>query len=92
MEIILQILAAALLITAAYFLWNGATDWSFICGVLAACSFFLSMRFQIKARMAERAAAQTENYTADEPALNGPIDNTSADRPGETSPNSTLQR
>jgi hypothetical protein len=58
MERILQILAAALLLAAAYFLWQDTVDWAFVCGVLAACSFFLAMRFQIKGRMAVRAEAE----------------------------------
>jgi hypothetical protein len=61
MERIFQIIAAALLIAAIYLLWRGVTDWSFVCCVLAGCAFFLSMRFQIKERMAERTATEVES-------------------------------
>jgi hypothetical protein len=60
MERIFQIIAAALLIAAIYLLWGGVTD-CFVCCVLAGCAFFLSMRFQIKGRMAERAATEIES-------------------------------
>ena len=90
MERILQILAAAFLIAAAYFLWRDVADWSFVCGVLAACSFFLAMRFQIKARVAERAAAEAEEYPDDQHVLPEPAPETPNERLDETPANSTL--
>lgn len=52
MERIFQIVAVILAGIAAYFLWRGNnSDGAFVSGVLAAVSFFLSMRFQIKERM-----------------------------------------
>lgn len=54
MKLLFQIVAAALLGFAAYFLWKGDADGVFISPVLGAVSFLLSLRFQIKARMKER--------------------------------------
>lgn len=34
----------------AYFIWDGNSDGVFVSAVLAAAAFFLSLRFQIKAR------------------------------------------
>jgi hypothetical protein len=90
MERILQILAAALLIAAAYFLWRGVTDWSFVCGVLAASSFFLSIRFQIKGQMAERAAAEAEDAADGEPELTDPVSESTVDNMEKTPANPTL--
>ena len=90
MERILQILAAAFLIFAAYFLWRGVTDWSFVCGVLAASSFFLSMRFQIKARMAVRSGAEVEKDEEDEHSLAEPVLETAADKVEKIAEDTTL--
>lgn len=51
-ELIFQILAAILLIAAAYLYWNGNNDAAFFCLVLSACSFFFNIRFLTKARLA----------------------------------------
>ena len=62
MERIFQILAVILAGVAAYFLWIGNTDWLFLSAVGGAVCFFLSIRFQVKARLkareAERLAAE----------------------------------
>ncbi len=58
--IALRILVVTLLAAAAYFYSAGEQDWFFACLVLAACSFFLSLRFSIKANMAKRDAEHTE--------------------------------
>lgn len=58
MELALKIIAAALIASAVYFYSIGETDWLFACIVLAACSFFINMRFGIKRRMDERAAEE----------------------------------
>lgn len=50
MERIFQIAAAVIGVVAAYFLWIGNTERAFIAGVLGAVCFFLSVRFQVKAR------------------------------------------
>jgi hypothetical protein len=57
MERLFQILAAILIAVAAFFLWRGNIDGLFISAVLGAVCFFLSVRFQIKERMEQRAAA-----------------------------------
>lgn len=60
-ETIFQIGAVVLAGTAAYFLWAGNKDAAFVSVVLGCVAFFLSIRFQVKARNkvreAERAAA-----------------------------------
>ncbi|HLA94366.1 MAG TPA: hypothetical protein VK612_01505 [Pyrinomonadaceae bacterium] len=68
MQRIFQILAVILAGVAAYFLWKGNKDATFVSIVLGCISFFLSVRFQVKARNqireAERLAAEkgeTEN-------------------------------
>ena len=50
-ELLLKIAAVALVGAAAYFYWAGNWDWTFACCVLAACSFFLSLKYQIKDKM-----------------------------------------
>jgi hypothetical protein len=54
MELSFKIIAAALFVVAAYFLWAGNVDGVFVSVVLGAVSFLLSLRFQIKARMKQR--------------------------------------
>lgn len=51
MERIFQILAVILAVVVAFFLWRNDGDWAFFVGVLAACSFILSIRFQIMSRI-----------------------------------------
>lgn len=55
---IFQILAVVLIGIAAYFLWADNQDWAFACFVFGVCSYFFGMRFQLKARIAERRAAE----------------------------------
>ncbi|MGE3466448.1 MAG: hypothetical protein AB7J13_05895 [Pyrinomonadaceae bacterium] len=57
MVIFFQILAVVLAMVAAYFWWQGDIDGMFLSAVAGAVSFFLSIRFQVKARIAEREAA-----------------------------------
>ncbi|MFZ1699348.1 MAG: hypothetical protein WBO10_02955 [Pyrinomonadaceae bacterium] len=57
MVIFFQILAVILALVAAYFLWQDDTDGLFLAAVGGAVSFFLSVRFQVKYRVAEREAA-----------------------------------
>ena len=52
-----QILAVVLGGVAAFFFWQNNSDWAFASGVLAVCSFFLSIRYQYKARIAVRQPA-----------------------------------
>lgn len=51
MVLLFQIIAVALGAAAAFFYWRGDTEVTFVVGVFAAVSFFLSIRFQIKGRM-----------------------------------------
>jgi len=51
-ETIFQILAVAVAVAAAYFLWAGNKDGAFISVVLGCVAFFISIRFQAKARTA----------------------------------------
>ncbi len=57
MERVFQVLALLLAGTAAYFLWIGNHDWAFITAVLGSVSYFLSVRFQVKARNLIRESA-----------------------------------
>jgi len=52
-----QIMAVVLAGVAAFFFWQNNSDWAFASGVLAVCSFFLSIRYQYKARIQVRQAA-----------------------------------
>lgn len=60
-ETIFQILAVILAGVAAYFLWTGNKDGTFIAAVLGAVSFFLSVRFQVKERSRIREAEQDKD-------------------------------
>jgi uncharacterized membrane protein YjjP (DUF1212 family) len=51
-DTIFQALAVALAGAAAYFLWSGNKDGAFVSVVLGCVAFFLSIRFQAKARTA----------------------------------------
>jgi hypothetical protein len=55
---IFQIAAVIFAALAGYFFWSGNSDGAFVAAVLAACSFFLNIRFQIKGRNDERAERQ----------------------------------
>lgn len=60
MDRVLQIVAVILAGIAAYFLWTGNKDGAFVAAVLGCVSFFLSIRFQVKVRNAERAKGASE--------------------------------
>lgn len=60
MDRFFQILAVILAGVAAYFLWQKNADSAFVSAALGAVSFFLSMRFQIKGRLKQRAAEEEE--------------------------------
>ncbi|MET0754188.1 MAG: hypothetical protein ABWZ66_12480 [Pyrinomonadaceae bacterium] len=60
MELVFKILAVILAGIAAYFLWKGSGENAFITAVLGAVSFFLSVRFQVKARLKQREELTTE--------------------------------
>ncbi len=59
MERFFQILAVILIGVAAYFLWRGNSDGTFVAAVLGAVAFFLSIRFQVKEKLKTREAKET---------------------------------
>ncbi len=63
MVLLFKALAVILAGVAAYFLWQGNRDGAFLATVFASVSFFLSIRFEVKARNeareAERLAAES---------------------------------
>jgi hypothetical protein len=56
MDRIFQIAAVIFGGIAAYFLWAGNNDGAFVAAVVGCVAFFLSVRFQVKTRNAERSA------------------------------------
>jgi hypothetical protein len=60
MERFFQILAVILAGVAAYFLWQGNADRAFAAAVFGSVSFFLSVRFQVKARNDQRERERLE--------------------------------
>lgn len=66
MTLIFQILAVILGGVAAYFLWSDNFDWAFAFVVFAICSYFIGMRFQIKARLEKRKALETPDPIEEE--------------------------
>jgi len=63
---IFQFLAVVLTGVAALLFWRRDSDTTFVAAVLAACSFLLSIRYQMKARIAERSNLKArENDTED---------------------------
>ena len=65
-ETVFQFVAVVLAGTAAYFLWIGNKDGAFVSAVLGCLSFFLSIRFQVKARNQVRAAEREAARSSDE--------------------------
>ena len=59
MERFFQVLAVILIGVAAYFLWRGNSDGTFVAAVLGAVAFFLSIRFQVKEKLKTREAKET---------------------------------
>lgn len=55
-ERVFQLLAVVLGAAAGYFVWRENWDAVFLLAVLGSVSFFLSIRVQVKRRLAERAA------------------------------------
>ena len=60
MERFFQITAAVFAGIAAFFLYKGDAEGTFVAAVLGAVSFFLSIRFQVKGRLQEREAERLE--------------------------------
>lgn len=65
-ETVFQFVAVVLAGTAAYFLWTGNEDGAFVSAVLGCLSFFLSIRFQVKARNQVRDAERDAARSSDE--------------------------
>jgi hypothetical protein len=63
METLFKVLAVILLGVAAVFFWQKNWDAVFASAVLSACAYFLSIRFQFKARVNRR---KMEEEKADE--------------------------
>lgn len=61
-----QLLAVAFAGIAAYLYWRGNYDAMFVTAVIGAASFFLSIRMQVKTRLDERRAKESE---AEEPEI-----------------------
>ncbi|MEQ1921794.1 MAG: hypothetical protein ABL952_04725 [Pyrinomonadaceae bacterium] len=59
-----QLLAVVFAGIAAFFYWRGNYDAMFVTAVIGAAAFFLSIRMQVKTRIDERRAKESE---ADEP-------------------------
>lgn len=66
MERLFQILAVILAGVAAFFLWKGNWDATFVSAVFGAVSFFLSVRFQVKERLEIRDAERERERLAAE--------------------------
>ena len=69
MDRVFQILAVVLAGAAAYFLWTGNKDYTFISVVLGCLSFFLSIRFQVKERNRIREAERQAAEGVDDPRV-----------------------
>ena len=66
MERLFQILAVILAGVAAFFLWQGNKDGTFVAAVFGAVCFILSLRFQIKEKLKRREAErQKEDFAAE---------------------------
>ncbi|MFM9905976.1 MAG: hypothetical protein ACKVQJ_15545 [Pyrinomonadaceae bacterium] len=63
MERVFQIAAVILAGIAAFFLWRGETESVFVSIVLCAVAYLVSLRFKVRARIKQRADA--ESKTAD---------------------------
>ena len=61
-----QLLAVAFAGIAAFLYWRGNFDVMFVTAVIGAAAFFLSIRMQVKTRIDERRAKESE---ADEPEI-----------------------
>ena len=71
-DTVFQILAVALGGVAAYFLWSGNKDAGFVSAVLGCVAFFLSVRFQVKARNTVRDAEREAERDRDAAATPAP--------------------
>lgn len=65
MDRLFQISAAILAGIAAYFLWQGNKDATFISAVFGAVCYFLSLRFQFKEKLKQREEAEKRTVNKD---------------------------
>ena len=79
MERFFQILAVVLIGVAAYFLWRGKWDGTFVSAVFGAVCFFLSVRFQINERLKIREAERQKEELATEDTEDLEKENETAD-------------
>lgn len=61
LDLLFKILAVVFVAVAAYFLWQGNRDSLFVSAVLAAVSFFLSIRFTFSENKKQRQAEYQSN-------------------------------
>lgn len=66
MERLFQILAVILIGVAAFFLWKGNYDALFVTAVLGAVCFFLSVRFEVGARVKARREEEEKRREVEE--------------------------
>ena len=60
-ERVFQLLAVVLGAAAGYFVWRENWDYVFLLAVLGSVSFFLSIRVQVKRRLAEREHSESDS-------------------------------
>ena len=65
MERSLRILAFVFIAVAFFFVWRQDLDAVFVAGVIGACCFFLSMRYEIERRR-EKSDAERRQAESDE--------------------------
>lgn len=61
LDTIFKILAVVCIGIAAFFLWQGSKDGTFIAAVIGCVCFFLSIRFQFIERNKQREAEQAKS-------------------------------
>ena len=62
LEMLFKILAVVFIGVAAFFLWQGSKDGTFVSAVVGAVCFFLSVRFQIVERNKQREVLSTHEH------------------------------
>lgn len=61
LDIIFKILAVVCIGIAAFFLWQGNKDGTFVAAVIGCVCFFLSIRFQVVERNKQREEERAES-------------------------------
>lgn len=64
-ELTFQLLAVVFGAVAGYLFWIGQNEAMFVAGVLGAVAFFLSIRMQVRDRVARRAAENEIHSSTD---------------------------